>query len=93
MTHEEEAMRATRTGELTTMQRKFLLAVDVADCDGDVWGEFKGTCPDASHDDFAELWSWAKRMGYCRVERGIKTYHLVTKGRKRLDAKYAMRER
>ena len=84
LTHEEEEVQHRRTGRLTTKQRKFLMAVSCADCDGDIWGEFSGTCPDATHDDFAELWAWAKRMHYCHVIRSVKTYEIMQKGLKAL---------
>ena len=67
------------------------MAVSCADCDEDIWGEFGGTCPDATYDDFARLWAWAERMGYCMAGRPVKTYDLTLRGQKRLHPKYAMR--
>ena len=86
MTDEQELAEHKRTGRLTTKQRVFLESVSCADCDEDVWKEFGGRCPEASHDDFAELWGWASRMHYCMVDRPVKSYHVTMKGAKKLQA-------
>lgn len=74
----------TRTGKLTHEQRQFLLAVEDAPSDDLIWQAFGRRCPTANHDDFAALWAWAKRNHYCLVDKPVKTFHLVSKGRKAL---------
>ena len=83
MTLEEERRRYRRTGEFTSEQYAFLLAVEFAEADADVFGEFMERCPDSNHDEFSSLWTWARAHGYCGNVKA-KSYHLLLKGQKAL---------
>ena len=81
---------------MTDKQREFLRAV--ADCEtagktGDsLWLFFAKRCAglriDTDHDEFAALWSWARRMGYF-YPQPVASVSLLLKGQKALKRESA----